>query len=202
MVAKQPKPRATVAVRAITPERDACEIRFPRVQGYRVELPEEHVDATFDDDSTLVLTPEIVGPSITHNAGIIGEGVDLSLIHRKDLRPSTLVYHLTKTLLENHWRDRNEEPKLHLFGQLKRVTRRWLDDHLVCKGGTYLPSSCTRSWRIKLVPALRAASWRGISASAPSPRCSTRTTRPARRCTSTSPPRSRPAGKPTRAAAT
>ena len=93
VVAKQPKPRATVAVRAITPERDACEIRFPRVQGYRVELPEEHVDATFDDDSTLVLTPEIVGPSITHNAGIIGEGVDLSLIHRKDLRPSTLVYH-------------------------------------------------------------------------------------------------------------
>ena len=136
VVVKQPKPRATVAVRAITPERDACEIRFPRVQGYRVELPEEHVDATFDDDSTLVLTPEIVGPSITHNAGIIGEGVDLSLIHRKDLRPSTLVYHLTKTLLENHWRDRNEEPKLHLFGQLKRVTRRWLDDHLVCKGGT------------------------------------------------------------------
>ena len=137
VVAKPPKPRATVAVRAITPERDACEIRFPRVQGYRVELPEEHVDATFDDDSTLVLTPELVGPSITHNAGIIGEGVDLSLIHRKDLRPSTLVYHLTKTLLENHWRDRNEEPKLHLFGQLKRVTRRWLDDHLVCKGGTY-----------------------------------------------------------------
>ena len=136
VVAKQPKPRATVAVRAITPERDACEIRFPHVQGYRVELPEEHVDATFDDDSTLVLTPEIVGPSITHNAGIIGEGVDLSLIHRKDLRPSTLVYHLTKTLLENHWRDRNEEPKLHLFGQLKRLTRRWLDDHLVCKGGT------------------------------------------------------------------
>ena len=137
VAAKQPKPRATVAVRAITPDRDACEIRFPRVQGYRVELPEEHVDATFDDDSTLVLTPELVGPSITHNAGIIGEGVDLSLIHRKDLRPSTLVYHLTKTLLENHWRDRNEEPKLHLFGQLKRVTRRWLDDHLVCKGGTY-----------------------------------------------------------------
>ena len=137
VVAKQQKPRETVAVRAITPDRDACEIRFPRVQGYRVELPEEHVDAKFDEDSTLVLTPEIVGPSITHNAGIIGEGVDLNLIHRRNLRPSTLVYHLTKTLLEKHWRDGNEEPKLHLFGQLKRVTRRWLNDHLVCKGDTY-----------------------------------------------------------------
>ena len=137
VVAKQPKPRETVTVRAITPDRDACEIRFPRVQGYRVELPEQHVDAKFDTDSTLVLTPEIVGPSITHNAGIIGEGVDLNLIHRRDLRPSTLAYHLTKTLLEKHWRDGNEEPKLHLFGQLKRITRRWLNDHLVCKGDTY-----------------------------------------------------------------
>ena len=137
VVAKLHKPRETVAVRAVTPDRDGCEIRFPRVQGYRVELPEEHVDAKFDRDSTLVLTPEVVGPSITHNAGIIGEGVDLNLVHRRDLRPSSLVYHLTKTLLEKHWRDRNEEPKLHLFGQLKRVTRRWLDHHLVCKGGTY-----------------------------------------------------------------
>ena len=102
VVARQPKPRETVAVRAITPDRDACEIRFPRVQGYRVELPEEHVDAKFDRDSTLVLTPDIVGPSVTHNAGIIGEGVDLNLIHRRDLRPATLVYHLTKTLLNGY----------------------------------------------------------------------------------------------------
>ena len=137
VAARQPKPRETVPVRAITPDRDACEIRFPRVQGYRVELPEEHVDAKFDQDSTLVLTPDIVGPSVTHNAGIIGEGVDLNLVHRRGLRPATLVYHLTKTLLEKHWRAPDQEPKLHLFGQLKRVTRRWLTDHLVCKGGTY-----------------------------------------------------------------
>ena len=31
-------PRETVQVRALSPERDACEIRFPRVQGYRVNL--------------------------------------------------------------------------------------------------------------------------------------------------------------------
>ena len=88
VIVQPPPPRETVQVKAITPARDACEIRFPRLQGYRVELPDQHVDATFDDDSTFVLTPEIVGPSITHNAGIIGEGVDLSLQHLKDLRPS------------------------------------------------------------------------------------------------------------------
>ncbi len=54
-----------------------------------------------------------------------------------DLRPSTLLFHLTQRLLYTKWRDPGEEPKLHLFGQLKRITREWLDAHLVCKGGTY-----------------------------------------------------------------
>ena len=137
VVAPPQPPRETVQVKAISPERDACEIRFPRVQGYRVELPEERLSATFDDNSTLELTPDLVGPSITRNEGIVGEGVDLSLEHLEVMRPSTLVFHLTKRLLETKWRDPGEEPKLHLFGQLKRITRQWLKDHLVCKGGTY-----------------------------------------------------------------
>jgi hypothetical protein len=35
------------------------------------------------------------------------------------------------------WRDSGEDPKLHLFGQLKRIAKQWLDGYLVCKGGTY-----------------------------------------------------------------
>ena len=137
VVAKPQPPRSTVQVKAVTPQRDRCEIRFPRVQGYRVELPEERLQATFSDDDTLVLTPDLVGPSVTRNEGIIGEGVDLNLLHTRDLRHSTLLFHLTKRLLETKWRDPGEEPRLHLFGQLKRVARQWLDNHLVCKGGTY-----------------------------------------------------------------
>ena len=78
-----------------------------------------------------------MGPSVTHNQGIIGEGVDLDLIHTRNLRRTTLVFHLTKRLLETKWRDPGEEPKLYLFGQLKRITRQWLDHRLVCKGNTY-----------------------------------------------------------------
>ena len=137
VVAPPQPPRETVRVRAISPERDAYEIRFPRVQGYRVELPEERLSATFDENATLELTPDLVGPSTTRNEGIVGEGVDLSLDHLEAMRPSTVVFHLTKRLLETKWRDPGEEPKLHLFGQLKRITRQWLKEHLVCKGGTY-----------------------------------------------------------------
>ncbi|MBU2550750.1 MAG: restriction endonuclease, partial [Proteobacteria bacterium] len=93
--------------------------------------------AAFNDDSILELTPDLVGPSITRNAGIIGEGVDLNLEHLEDIRRSTLLFHVAKRLLYTKWRDPGDDPKLHLFGQLKRITRQWLDDFLVCKGGTY-----------------------------------------------------------------
>src|SRR5439155_9089647 len=130
-------PRETVQIKAVRPERDHLEIRFPRVEGYRVELPEERLSAEFNDDSTLVLSPDLVGPSITRNSGIIGEGVDMNLEHLGDMRPSTLLFHVTQRLLYTKWRDPGEEPKLHLFGQFKRIAKQWLDTCLVCKGGTY-----------------------------------------------------------------
>src|SRR3546814_12105464 len=68
VIAPAQQPRETVHVKAIRPERDALEIRFPRVAGYRVELPEERLTANFHDDSVLELTPAIVAPSITKNA--------------------------------------------------------------------------------------------------------------------------------------
>ncbi|MGH8511845.1 MAG: restriction endonuclease, partial [Gammaproteobacteria bacterium] len=122
VVAPPQQPRETIQVKALRPERDALELRFPRVEGYRVELPEERLTAEFNDDSVLELTPDLVGPSITKNAGIIGETVDLSLEHLGDMRPSTLLFHVTQRLLYTKWRDPGEAPKLHLFGQLKRIT--------------------------------------------------------------------------------
>lgn len=141
-IAKPVKPRETVTVRAIKPERNAHEIRFPRVQGYRVVLAEDAIAAVFNDDSRLVLTPELVGPSITRQEGIIGKGVNLTLAHTRDMRTSTLLMHLTKHLLYSRFRDPGEEPKLHLFGQLKRIVKQWLDEYLDCKGDTYPAQLC------------------------------------------------------------
>lgn len=137
VVAPPQAPRETIQVKAVRPDRDPLEIRFPRVEGYRVELPKERLTAKFNLDSVLELTPDLVGPSITKNEGIIGEGVDLTLGHTGDLRRSTLLFQLTKRLIYTKWRDSGEDPKLHLFGQLKRITKQWLDNCLHCKGGTY-----------------------------------------------------------------
>jgi type III restriction enzyme len=137
VVAPPQPPRETVQVKAVSPDRDALEIRFPRVEGYRIELPTERLTADFNDDSILELTPDLVGATETQNSGIIGAPVNLTLAHTGDVRPSQVLYELTTHLLMTKWRDSGEDPKLHLFGQLKRIAKQWLDGYLVCKGGTY-----------------------------------------------------------------
>jgi len=136
MVVKPTKPLETVRVQAIR-DRAALRITFPRVEGYRVELPEDRLTARFTPNSALELTPELVGATRTRNQGIVGEGVDLTVEHLADVRRSTLLFHLAKHLLYRKFRDPGAEPKLHLFGQLKRIARQWLDEgYLRCTGGT------------------------------------------------------------------
>ncbi len=98
---------------------------------------DDHVP-DFGADSVLELTPELVGPSITKNQGIVGAEVDLTIEYLADMRRSTILFHLAKHLLTNKYRDPGEAPKLHLFGELKRIARQWLDGgYLRCTGGTY-----------------------------------------------------------------
>ncbi len=138
VIAKAKRPKHTYQVKAMRPDFDHREIKFPRVSGYRIEMPEDRLAAVFNDDSKLILTPDLVGPSITSNAGIIGKSIDLTLESTKDIRRSTILYNLTHHLLMMpQWRDQNGDPKLSLFAQLKRITRHWLDEYLVCRGQTY-----------------------------------------------------------------
>ena len=131
------KPRKTVHVTAVRPERDHLEITFPRVSGYREDPPKDDLIANFTEDSRLYLNPTLVGPTSTRVEGIIGEGIDLKLVETGDIRTSTLVLHLTKRLLETKWRDPNEDMKMHLFGKLRNVVKQWLDTCLICRGGTH-----------------------------------------------------------------
>jgi type III restriction enzyme len=48
------------------------------------------------------------------------------------LRPSEISFHLAKRLLYTRFRDDGEDPPMHLFGDLQRVARRWINEgHLV-----------------------------------------------------------------------
>ena len=135
-VAPVKPPKKTTRVHAVK-ERAALEIVFPRVTGYRVDLPEERLTAKFTEDSKFVLTPEMVGPGQTLMEGIVGEGVMISAAEAQAKRPSTIAFDLAKHLLYKYFKDEDGEPKLYLFGQIKRIARQWIDEgYLVCKGDT------------------------------------------------------------------
>ena len=137
IVVKPIKPKRTVHVHAVKPERDRLAIEFPRVEGYAYKLPEDHLTAEFNRDSTLTLTPEKVGPTRTHNEGILGKGAILKPSDLQAARAATVAFHLAKHLLEKHFRGANGMPKMHLMGDLLSIAREWLDGgYLVCTGGT------------------------------------------------------------------
>ncbi|MBE1203692.1 BPTD_3080 family restriction endonuclease [Aminobacter carboxidus] len=130
---KPPKPVTRVA--AIR-ERERLSIRFPRVAGYRTELPPDRISATFNADSTLTLTPELVGPCETRLEGLVGEGHDISPDALDEMRPNSVAVHLTKRLVERYFRDGDQDPPYHLYNLIQPITRRWIRDHLKTVGGT------------------------------------------------------------------
>ena len=127
-------PKPVTRVHAIK-ERAALEILFPRVSGYRRDLPSDKLEARFDDDSRLEITPADIGPTSVVMEGIVGASVTITPEVLERLRPSEISFNLAKHLLFAHFRDEDGVPKQHLFPQIQRLARRWLDGgYLVTKG--------------------------------------------------------------------
>ena len=132
---KPPKP--TERVHAVRPERDPLKIHFPRISGYRVELPKEEISAEFMDDHKYELSPRLIGPTRATLSGIVGETHDITPDQLKTKRTSTIIFTLTNRLIEKHYRDENGQMRLDLFAPLKRIVRQWFDKYLTCVGDTY-----------------------------------------------------------------
>jgi type III restriction enzyme len=137
VVAPPKAPKPSTRVHAVK-ERERLSIIFPRVTGYRKDLPDERITAVFKDDSRLLLTPELTGPCKTLLEGIVGEGIEIGPEQAlREMRRSEISFHLAKHLLYRRFREPGEPPPMHLFGQIKSIVRRWLDEgYLQCTGGT------------------------------------------------------------------
>jgi type III restriction enzyme len=135
VVAKPIAPKIMTRVQAV-PAREALEIVFPRVEGYRVELPNDRVTAVFNADSVLELTPELVGPAKVRMEAIVGAGVTLDLDVLDDTRPNALSFAIAKRLVYRRFSEPGQPARTHLFPGVQRIARRWVNECLVCKGET------------------------------------------------------------------
>ena len=137
-VVAPPKPPPQLThVHAVSPERDEKEIIIPNVVGYRIVMPDQKLNAVWTEGSDYTLSPEVVGPCETRMEGIIGESHELNVRHLESVRENTIIYTLTKYMLEEHFRKQYEDTPIHLFGEVKHVVADWVRNHLHCTGGAY-----------------------------------------------------------------
>jgi type III restriction enzyme len=133
---EQPKPGPTPThVRALD-DRIGCEITFPRVDGYRYELPVERLTVKFSDASKLALsTLEI--PTKVQLDPIVGESSIHTLDDLKVRREQEVVFLLSKLVLENYFKDDGGNEKPWLYPQLLGITRQWLSECVTLKDNTF-----------------------------------------------------------------
>jgi type III restriction enzyme len=134
--AVDPKPGPTpTRVRALE-ERIACEITFPRVIGYRYEMPSERLDVKFAPESKLAISTTDL-PTKTEMSSIIGEASMHTLYGLSDRREQEIDFRLASLVLEKYFRDDDGNAKPWLFPQLLNIARRWRTECLTCKDNAF-----------------------------------------------------------------
>ena len=133
--AEPPRPKSITRVRALESRRD-LEITFPRLVGYRYDIPNERLTATFGDDSRLVLSTQDV-PTKVENAPIVGEANLHTLDDLKNKRDQEVAFLLAKHTLERYFLDDEGCGRPDLFPQVLALAKRWLAECVVRKDGAF-----------------------------------------------------------------
>ncbi|MEP7217804.1 MAG: DEAD/DEAH box helicase family protein [Bacteroidota bacterium] len=133
---RDPKPGpAMTRVRALD-ERAASEITFPRVQGYRFELPAEKLTARFSEDSRMVLSSRDL-PVETEVAPIVGESVTHTLYDLRRHREQAVAFTIARTTMDRYFVDDDGNIRHWLFPQLLDISRRWMRECTVYKDNAF-----------------------------------------------------------------
>jgi type III restriction enzyme len=126
-VPKAKDPRPAVEVRAVL-SRAELTIRFPKLDGYRIELPDEELEAAFGEDSKLHVSQDSVA-LLVENKGIVGaeERVDLNDV--RDARAQQVAYKIAKVLVtrEQFFAAMDAVEKPWLFPSLAAISKEWLE---------------------------------------------------------------------------
>jgi type III restriction enzyme len=131
-----PKPEAApTRVRALE-NRIGCEITFPRLLGYRYDVGDEHLTATFTEESRLALSTADL-PTKVQLDPIVGESSIHTLDDLKRRRPNEVAFLLAKLTLEKYFRDDDGNDKPWLFPQLLDIAKRWLAECVTLKDNTF-----------------------------------------------------------------
>jgi type III restriction enzyme len=144
-----PKPGRVKAMPERLSGRPWLEITFPRVTGYRYELPPTRLEARFVEKSQVVLSTQDI-PTHVENAPIVGETAFLTLDDLKKRREQEVAFTLAKLILERYFRADGGKAangseaalapgavQVWLFPQVLAIVRQWMATCVVCKDDTF-----------------------------------------------------------------
>ena len=134
---KDPKPRrAPVRVHSVT-GREHARIAFPRLIGYRLEMPDPDLNADFSKPQCkLRVTTEVV-PTTVQVSDITGYVEHLEPEALRQMRSQEVAYRLAHRLLEREYRDELGNPRPWFFPKVLRIAKRWMAEAVDFEGGTY-----------------------------------------------------------------
>lgn len=136
----QPNPKPgpmPTRIRALKERESAARIEFPRLVGYRYDIPDHQLTAAFSKDSRLILSTRHI-PTKTENAPIVGEKSIHTLDDLKRRRDAEVEFLLAKLTLEKYFRQDGEhrtertvehrfdsEVQAWRFPRILEITREW-----------------------------------------------------------------------------
>ncbi|GGS87746.1 restriction endonuclease [Planobispora rosea] len=128
------KIKPTRRVHAVS-DRAHAEITFPRLVGYRIELPDEELFATFGQESQMTLSTDVI-PTLTKVSGIVGAEQTDPLAGLQNKRDQEIAFHLAKRVTELYLADPGDH-KPWLFPQALRITKQWLAECVDVSGDAF-----------------------------------------------------------------
>ena len=124
-IAPAPPARPAVEVRALD-DRLPLRITFPKVDGYRIEVPEMAIAFDERDTATLHVDRELV-PTWTETSGLAGEADRQELERLSRARPQEVAYAVASDVLRRHLPGHDGALKPWLFPALITLAKQWLD---------------------------------------------------------------------------
>ncbi|MBO0853842.1 MAG: DEAD/DEAH box helicase family protein [Nocardia sp.] len=130
---KEPLPKPPAVEVYSVPDREHLRIRFPKLDGYRIEIPDAPL--LFDTEE---LPRFVIGagevPTWTESAAIVGQSERITDRDPRSFRKQEIAFALAQRVLEQYLElDQNRRPWL--FPQLVRICTRWIDDCVVERDG-------------------------------------------------------------------
>jgi|APMI01.1.fsa_nt_gi type III restriction enzyme len=118
------KPPAPVLRVASVPGREHLRITFPRLSGYRLEIPDEDLWLDVEGAARYRVGRSTV-PTWTENAPIVGE-IETIEDDSGPLRPQAVAFHLARRLLRHEYLSGTDQ-RPWLFPRLVTLCKEWID---------------------------------------------------------------------------